>query len=92
MSDFAKMDIFFIVTTIVVIMLGIVATLILFRIWRILGHVEEISSMLSEEGTLMRKDIGDLRETVRREGLHMRFVGNFFRNISKRYFGGRSKK
>lgn len=91
MNDFAKMDIFFIVTTIVVIMLGVVVTLILFRIWRILGSVEEISSMLSEEGSLVRKDIAGLRAKVREEGFRMRFFGNFFRDIGKRYFGGRAK-
>lgn len=92
MNDFLKMDIFFIVTTLAVGIFGTVVTLILFRIWRILGNVEKISAMLSEEGGLVRKDIADLRSNIRREGLHMRFVGRFFRDISKRYFGREAKK
>lgn len=92
MNDFLKMDIFFMITTLVVVMLGIVVTLILFRVWRILGNVEKISAMLSDEGSLVRQDIADLRSNVRREGFRMRFISKFFRDIGKRYFGETSKK
>ena len=92
MNDFAKMDIFFVVTTLVVVAFGIILTLILFRVWRILGHVEEISSMLSEEGSLVREDIAEFRSSVHREGFKMRFFGRFFRGIGRRYFGGGTKK
>ena len=91
MNDFAKMDVFFVVTTVVVVMLGIVVSLVLFRIWRILGNVEEISNMISEEGSLVRKDIAEMRASVKREGLRLQFVGRFFKNIAKRYFGGKAK-
>ena len=92
MNDFLKMDIFFMITTLVVIILGIAVTFILFRIWRILGNVEKISAMLSDEGSLVRKDIADFRSNVRREGFRMRFISNFFRDIGKRFSGGTTKK
>ena len=92
MNDFAKMDLFFVVTTVVVLALGILVTLILFRVWRILGYVEEISGMISEEGKLLRTDVARLRSRVEREGLRMRFIGHFFRDIGKRYFARRSTK
>jgi len=75
MSQFLEMDIFFLVTTIVVIAIGVFLVLILMRIWRILGHVENISKDVSEESALLRDDIGDLREKIRVEGFKVFTLG-----------------
>ncbi len=86
MSDFAKMDVFFIVTTAVVVMLGIVVTLILFRVWRILGHVERISQELSEEAALLRGDVAEMRANIKREGFKLMHLGRLFTNNIGRFW------
>lgn len=91
MGEFAKMDIFFFITTIVVILIGIVLMIILIRIWRILGHVEEISKDVSEESALVRDDIAQLRGKIHTEGFKIMYLKTFFTHALKR-FAGRSGK
>jgi hypothetical protein len=91
MSDFAKMDIFFFVTTCVVVVLAILIALILIRVFRILGHLEHISEELSEEAELVRADIKEVRADLRREGFKWllmflplrRFIQRIFRKNGK---------
>lgn len=91
MSDFARMDFFFFVTTVVVIVVGILIALILFRIWRILGHVEKISHEVSEESALLRVDVAQMRENIRREGFKLTHLTRFFRSVVA-HFGGKKKR
>ena len=60
MSEFAKMDIFFMVTTFVVVILGILIAMILYQVWRILGHVERLGQIFEDEAKLVRGDIAEL--------------------------------
>ncbi|RJQ33715.1 hypothetical protein C4568_03910 [Candidatus Parcubacteria bacterium] len=81
MTDFLKMDVFFFVTTFVVIALGVVVFLIGLRIWRILGHVEHISEMAEEETELLKGDIATFRSQVRREGFKFKSLVRMFKSI-----------
>ena len=92
MSQFLEMDIFFLVTTIVIIAIGVFLVLILMRIWRILGHVENISKDVSEESALLRDDIGDLREKIRVEGFKVFTLGAFLNKAFKRFTGRSGKR
>jgi hypothetical protein len=85
MSEFAKMDIFFLVTTLVVIALAILVALILYRVWQILGHVENISRNVAEESTMLRSDIARLRTSVMEEGFKWKHMSTFFRSMIGRY-------
>ena len=87
MNDFLKMDIFFIVTTLVVVMLGIVVTLILFRVWRILGHVEDISRDISEESALLRNDVAQMRARIKTEGFKFAHIMSLFGSRIARFWG-----
>ena len=91
MNDFLKMDIFFIVTTLVVVMLGIVVTLILFRVWRILGYVEEISRDLSEESALLRNDVAEMRARIKAEGFKFSHIGSLIASRVARFWGKKRK-
>ncbi len=91
MNDFLKMDIFFIVTTLVVLMLGTVVTLILFRVWRILGHVEDISRDISEESTLLRNDVAQMRARIKTEGFKFTHIMSLFSSRVARFWGKRGK-
>lgn len=88
MTEFAKMDIFFMVTTAVVVIIGVLLGFILYRIWRILGHVERFSALMSEEAALVKKDIAHLRENVSSKGFRLRYLVRFFKGTISELFGG----
>lgn len=91
MNDFLKMDIFFIVTTLVVVMLSVVVTLILFRVWRILGHIETISRDISEESALLREDVAQMRTRIKTEGFKFAHVMSLFSSRVARFWGKKGK-
>jgi len=91
MNDFFEMHLFFFVTTIVVVLIGIFIVLILFKLWQILGHVEKISREVSEESVLLRQDIHEARLSIQAEGFKLKHIISFFRG-SLRYFMGKDTK
>ena len=91
MNDFLKMDIFFIVTTLVVIMLGIAFTLVLFRVWRILGHVEDISRDIRDESALLRNDVAQMRARIKTEGFKFAHIMSLFSSRVARFWGRKGK-
>jgi hypothetical protein len=84
MTEFAKMDIFFLVSTIAVIVLAALVSFAVWRILRILRNVEKISEIVTEEGQLVRADIANLRSSVRSEGLKWMHLSKFFSVFSTR--------
>lgn len=90
MDSFAQMDIFFVVTTVVVVANGILVALVLFRVWRILGYVERISHEISEESALLRMDVAHLRANIQQEGFKLTHFMRFFLGAVGRF--GRRKK
>ena len=88
MTEFAKMDVFFLVTTIVVIVLGILVAFVLYRVWQILGHVERISGEIDKETVLVRRDIAELRENVSSKGMRLRYLIRFFKGSLGELFRG----
>jgi hypothetical protein len=87
MNGFLEMDIFFFITTIVVVAIGALLAFILLRIWRILGHIEEISKDVSAESALLRDDIADVRARIRSEGLKITYFKTFLSHALKRFTG-----
>ncbi len=86
MSDFLKMDVFFFVSTIAVAIVTLLIVLIMIRVFRILGHVEEISKIVSEEGNLVRGDIAELRASIKTEGFKLSTTIGSFGKIIQRIF------
>jgi len=69
MTEFLKMDIFFVVTTVAVVVMTILLVAVLIRVLRILKNIEDISLMVEEEGEHFREDIAELRAGIKREGV-----------------------
>ncbi|MFA7309801.1 MAG: hypothetical protein WC050_02745 [Candidatus Paceibacterota bacterium] len=84
MNDFLKMDVFFVVSTLVVVVVGIFLTIVLIRVFRILGYVEELSKTVSDEAKDVRADVVELRAHIRREGFKLRHVGRFAKSLIQR--------
>lgn len=85
MSEFAKMDIFFVVTTVAVVIVTMLLAYALYKIIRILRNVEHVSHIVSEEGDLVRADIAEMRDKVKREGFKLSLLSRFLRKRAKRF-------
>lgn len=84
MDGFLKMDIFFVVTTLVVVVLGVLLILIFIRVLRVLKKIEEVADMVSEEGKLIKEDIAEARTELREKGFRLRTIANLFMRMGKK--------
>lgn len=92
MNDFFEMHLFFFVTTIVVVLMGVFLVLILIKIFQILSHVEKISRDVSEESALLRQDLQEVRLKILEEGFKFRHLLSFFRGTMRFFMGSEPKK
>ena len=84
MDEFLKMDIFFAVTTVVVLLGGVFCVVALFYFIKILRSVDNVARNVSEESNSIRGDIGILRTKIRDEGMKLKHFSDFFGGISSR--------
>ena len=91
MTQFAQMDIFFIVTTVVVVFVGLLFIVVLYRIWRLLTEVEYFMHEIREETTLLRGDIAKVRGKLQR-GLRLRRLFNIGKEAFTEFTRERSLK
>jgi len=78
MDTLIHADIFFFVTTIVVIVLGIFLAVILFYVIRILHSVDILSKQVQEEGSEIVKDVREFREKVKEQGSRWSNIASIF--------------
>lgn len=64
MSEFMKMDVFFFVTTLAVIVLTALISIAIWKLLKILKHVERIAEMAGEEAEHIRDDAAYVRGRV----------------------------
>ncbi len=84
MSTLIHADIFFFVTTIVVVLVGTALTVALIYLSKVLSDVREITKQVKEETILFRGDIAGLRDDVKREGFRLERLMLFFKTLMKR--------
>jgi hypothetical protein len=92
MSDIAKMDIFFIVTTIAVVVVTVLLSIALYRIVKILRNVERVSKLVSDEGEAVRGDIADMRGAIKAEGFKWGHLARFARKRAASFMGAKEEK
>ena len=61
MDPFLKMDIFFFVSTACVVVLTALVALMIFKLWKILGHIERIAEIAGKEAENIREDAAYMR-------------------------------
>jgi hypothetical protein len=83
MDTLIHADIFFFVTTIAVVVVGLVFTIALIYFIKILGDIKEVTGQVREETVLFREDLGNLRSDIRREGFRLERLLSFFRTMLK---------
>ena len=91
MNDFLKMDVFFVVSTIAVIVITGLLAYALVRVLRILRNVEHISETVSEEAVLVRADVAEMRQNVKQEGFKIAHLSRFARATAERFMGRKKK-
>jgi uncharacterized membrane protein len=69
MNEFLKMDIFFVVATVAVVLIAVALAFVLLSLYRILRKVEEVAEMVSDEGKELRADIARARVRLAQQGL-----------------------
>jgi hypothetical protein len=82
MDAFSAMYVFFAVTTAFVALLTIGAGLLIYRIWRILKHLERLAEHVTDEGALIRQDVAALRGKMREGGSKVAHAANFARKFA----------
>ncbi|HEX4104258.1 MAG TPA: hypothetical protein VHZ04_02145 [Candidatus Paceibacterota bacterium] len=83
MDTLIHADIFFFVTTIAVVLVTIALIIALIYLIRVLRQVEEIGKEIKAETVLVREDIKELRDNVRREGFKLQHLYNFVTRLIK---------
>lgn len=84
MNDFLKMDIFFAVTTIAVIVSTVFIAIVLWRLERILKNVEHISKQIAIESDNVRQDLVELRSNIRQGRGRLKSLLSFLDILPKR--------
>jgi hypothetical protein len=84
MNEFFKMDIFFFVATLGVVVLTFFAAYALWRIGRILKHVEYISKQVAIESDNVRQDIAEMRSSIRQGKGRLKSLFGFLKKSSGR--------
>ncbi len=85
MNEFLKMDIFFVVATVVVVLLGVFALVAMFYIIRILKNVDHLSQNVSEESDHIKVDVNILRAKIRDEGMRVQHLLDLFGGMTTRH-------
>jgi predicted Holliday junction resolvase-like endonuclease len=84
MTEFAKMDVFFFVTTIAVIIFTLLVAVAAIYIIKILRDIKYITKKAKSEADIISEELSDLRDNVKTQGAKLKFFGNFFNNIYKK--------
>lgn len=93
MTELVHADIFFFVTTIVVVLLGIGGCIVLYYVVGILRDVRSITAKIEKAGGALEQDFATLRANVYSEGERARdFVRMLFRFLLRKAPQARSKK
>jgi hypothetical protein len=75
MSEFLKMDYFFVISTVGFVILGILLIVALVYIIMLLRSLNHIAQIVEDETDAIKDDIDDARASIKREGI------NFFTSI-----------
>jgi|CXWL01.1.fsa_nt_gi uncharacterized membrane protein (DUF106 family) len=78
MNEFLKMDVFFVVTTVIAIIVGILVCVVLYYFARFLRTLNRIADEIEEETQVIRADIREARDNIKREGVRLRDLFSFF--------------
>ncbi len=92
MEDILKMDIFFIVATIGVVVVSVCAVCVLVALWKLLRTIDRIAEEVAEEAQAFRADLAEARTFIKREGLKAKTLISAFTKMGKSLLGRGSRR
>lgn len=84
MDNFLKMDIFFVVATLGVVILTVLSVLVLLRVLSIMKKVDEVTALVRDGGEQLKEDIDVVRAHVHEGGLRIGHLLGLFSGTKKR--------
>jgi hypothetical protein len=84
MNEFLKMDIFFFVTTIAVVVLTALTGFVLYRLNRVFKSLQHILTQVSAETDMLREDFAEIRSDMRQGTGRIKSLFKFFNRKGKR--------
>lgn len=92
MDDFLKMDIFFVLATVMTLLIGILASVFLFYAIRVARTLHRLSSDIADEAHALKGDLDDARVAAKREGRHLLHLVDAARKAVTRLAGDRKSR
>lgn len=84
MDPFLQMNIFFFITTVVVMILGVLACAALISLIVLFRTLDRFANQVNDETAEIREDLNDMRMKAKREGLRLKHLLTFFGKTAKR--------
>lgn len=84
MNEFLKMDIFFFITSVAVVLFTLIGAYVLWQISRVLKHIEHISEQVAHETDNIRGDLAEVREDIKSGKGKLKSLFGLFGRVSKR--------
>ena len=84
MDNFLKQDIFFFVATVAVVVFMLLAGVLLIYVIKIVRSVHYILDKVKLETDIITKELGELRASIRSEGIKIKQFAKFFGNFRKK--------
>lgn len=81
MTTLIHADIFFFITSVVTVVLGVLFAIALFYICLILRDLRHLSGLVREGGEKLSEDMDGLREALKEEGVKIKSIFDFFLSL-----------
>lgn len=92
MDAFLKSDIFFFITGIAVILVASACLIVLAYAIRILADIRAVSRRLADGSRLISEDLDAFRRVIREEGVRLRHIFDFSKNVYSKSRAHRNSK
>ena len=83
MNDILHANIFFFITSIVTILLGILVAIALYYVIKILKNLRDITDRAQRGSEVLGHDLEHLRENIKEEGMRFKHIKKFLKGYSK---------
>ncbi len=84
MESLMKSDIFFFITSLVVIVLGVGGVFLTLQVYWLLKEIREIARHTRQASEWLLEDFDEMRDAIKEKGIRLRFFLNFFRGLFER--------
>lgn len=92
MNEFYKQDIFFVITTVAVVILTILLSIFAYYAIKVIKDIKFISEKAKRESELLSQDIAELKDNIRASGAKLKPALSFLFNLYRKTNPKREKK